>query len=63
MRTRLRSVAEIEKSVIDNFKQDYPGEPIHGVVFSTYVLDCYCRTAENYALCHQMLLRGIDIDL
>jgi hypothetical protein len=63
MRQRLRTVAEIEKAVIETFKKDYPGEPVHGYVFSTYILDCYCRTAENYALCRQMLMRGVDIDL
>lgn len=60
---KLRSFEEIKKAVIANFEREYPGESINGAVFNTYILDCYCKTAENYALCREMLLRGVDIDL
>ena len=63
MRHRVRSTQEIEKAVKDNFRRDYPFEDIHGRVFSIYLLDCYCRMVENYEICRQTLLNGIDIDM
>lgn len=60
---RVRSTKEIEKSIIDNFQKDFPGEQIHGRAFSVYTLDVYCRSVENYEICRQTLMRGLDIDL
>lgn len=60
---RIRSAQEIEKAVLANFNRDFPGEEAHSHVFSLYILDCYCRTVENYEICRQMLMKGIDIDL
>jgi hypothetical protein len=63
MRTRLRTSDEIRKAVIASFQRDFPGESINSVVFSTYILDVYCRAVENYDLCRQIIMRGVDIDL
>ncbi len=63
MRQRLRTNEEIKKAVLTNFKREFPGESTEGVVFSTYILDVYCRSVENYELCRQTLMRGVDIDL
>lgn len=58
---RIRHFEEIKKRVLECFARDFPGEHVHLCVFSTYILDMYCRMVENYDLYKHAMKKDVDL--